>query len=339
MSDAFPSASTRRDSQVAANNVKAANAKPGPEPIPADARQMVAYTGLAYVATVCADGLPNVSPKGSLKVLDEHTLVFGDIASPGTMANLAERPHVEVNVMDVFRRRGYRFRGRTEILQDPGLIEFVGAGIGEQYPISSVVKITVEETRPLISPIYWVTDATEKDVVGKWEEILGYYRRSEDRASARPLNQDREGAVTTETAAEVERLAESYGQAWNDHNLDAIVSMHTNDMAFQLHLPGYSEVRGEAALRAHFALLFRLWPDLEFRTERLTTCQGLFTNEMTMSGTLAEPMPVAWGSIEPTGERVSFDAVDVIPVEEGRVKRKDTYIDAGGLLQQLALLG
>jgi hypothetical protein len=102
------------------------------------------------------------------------------------MANLKERPYVEVNVLDVFRRRGFRFRGQTEITNDPALIEFVGADLGETYPISAVVRITVEETRPLVSPIYWVAGAAEEDVVAKWEQMLGYYRRDPTRIPGTP---------------------------------------------------------------------------------------------------------------------------------------------------------
>jgi steroid delta-isomerase-like uncharacterized protein len=141
------------------------------------------------------------------------------------------------------------------------------------------------------------------------------------------------------TATEATRLAEAYSAAWNAHDIDAILSMHTEEMVFHLHLPGYEEVTGEDELRRHFGLFFSLWPDLEFRSERLATCENLFANEMTMSGTLVSPMPVGRGTIQPNGERISFDAVDVIPIREGKVTRKDTYIDAASLLQQLAGLG
>ena len=43
------------------------------------------------VATVNADGTPSVSPKGTFLILDSHTLAFGHIRSPGTVANLRSR--------------------------------------------------------------------------------------------------------------------------------------------------------------------------------------------------------------------------------------------------------
>ena len=38
------------------------------------------------------------------------------------------------------------------------------------------MRVSVEETRALISPIYWVTGASEDDVISIWEQKLGYYR-------------------------------------------------------------------------------------------------------------------------------------------------------------------
>jgi hypothetical protein len=38
--------------------------------------------------------------------------------------------------------------------------------------------VTVEETRSLISPIYWVTGAGEDEVIEIWERKLGYKRQT-----------------------------------------------------------------------------------------------------------------------------------------------------------------
>jgi len=52
-------------------------------------KQAVEDQRLAFVATVDADGTPNLSPKGTITVLDDDHLMFADLASPGTVANLA----------------------------------------------------------------------------------------------------------------------------------------------------------------------------------------------------------------------------------------------------------
>src|SRR5579863_5320917 len=71
---------------------------------------------LGYVATVAADGSPMVSPKGSLTVWDPDHLVFADIESPHTVRNLESNPRTEVNVVDPFTRKGFRFTGTGKVL-------------------------------------------------------------------------------------------------------------------------------------------------------------------------------------------------------------------------------
>lgn len=71
---------------------------------------------VGIVGTVNADGTPNVSPKGTMVVLDDDTIIFGEIASPGTLANILERPAMEINFIDVLARRCFRAKGEAETL-------------------------------------------------------------------------------------------------------------------------------------------------------------------------------------------------------------------------------
>ena len=50
-----------------------------------DMKRVIESTRLAFVATVNADGTPNLSPKSSLAVLGEDRIGFADIASPNTV--------------------------------------------------------------------------------------------------------------------------------------------------------------------------------------------------------------------------------------------------------------
>jgi predicted pyridoxine 5'-phosphate oxidase superfamily flavin-nucleotide-binding protein len=84
--------------------------------ISADMKRVVEEQRLGFVATVCPDGTPNLSPKGTTVVWDADHLVFANIRSPGTLANLRQNPSVEVNVVDPFVRKGYRFKGVASIL-------------------------------------------------------------------------------------------------------------------------------------------------------------------------------------------------------------------------------
>ena len=47
-----------------------------------DIKEFVNKQKLGFIATVCADGTPNLSPKGTTIVWDEDHMVFADIHSP-----------------------------------------------------------------------------------------------------------------------------------------------------------------------------------------------------------------------------------------------------------------
>ena len=132
-----------------------------------DMRAIIEATHLCFAATVTPDGRPNLSPKGTIRVWDDSHLFFLDIASPGTRANLAHSPWMELNVVEQLSRRGYRFFGRAAVFQE-GSEKFEEAlrrvyGDGERtYPTSAVVLISVERVAPLLSPGYWqVRDENE----------------------------------------------------------------------------------------------------------------------------------------------------------------------------------
>lgn len=144
-----------------------------------DVRAMIERQRLCYVATASADGEPNLSPKGSLKVIDDGHVAFADMASPRTVANLRENPRLEINVVDPFLRRGYRIRGTAVVTDDPALLATVGAGLGAEYPVKRAVLVTVAEVRPVDSPVYLFLDADPEDVRRDWERNYGYRRIAE----------------------------------------------------------------------------------------------------------------------------------------------------------------
>jgi len=126
--------------------------------ITADMEAIIKQAILSFVATVNEDGTPNLSPKASLTVRD-GILYFADIASPRTVLNLQRNPAVEINVVDIFQRRGYRFRGRAVILP-PGdgaalmIANWVRATNGPEYPVDHVVRIETTSITPLLSPAH-----------------------------------------------------------------------------------------------------------------------------------------------------------------------------------------
>src|SRR5579875_2487826 len=103
-----------------------------------DMQRVVREQRLGFVASVCPDSTPNLSPKGTVAVWDDEHLVFADIASPGTIANIQHNPVVEVNVVDALVRKGYRFNGRATILSEGPLFE-QGLAFSRQRGTSSPI--------------------------------------------------------------------------------------------------------------------------------------------------------------------------------------------------------
>jgi steroid delta-isomerase-like uncharacterized protein len=129
---------------------------------------------------------------------------------------------------------------------------------------------------------------------------------------------------------------ERYNEAWNAHDLDAILAMHAPDMVFANHTAGES-ASGEE-VRGHIGAIFETWPDIEFSTRRLYVRDGLVVQEWTATATHAKTMRRGDLEADPTGKTVSWDGLDVIPFEEGLVKRKDVYSDSVSILRQVGLL-
>ena len=155
----------------------------------ADMKRVVEEQRLGFVATVCPDGTPNLSPKGTTTVWDDDHLIFANIRSPGTLANLRKNPGVEVNVVDPFVRKGYRFKGVATILasgdQYDKAIEFYRARGSRVSLIREVVLVRVVAANPIDSPAYDV-GMTEDEVRERWERHFDSLR---GRATAVPTGE------------------------------------------------------------------------------------------------------------------------------------------------------
>jgi len=151
-----------------------------------DMKRVVREQRLAFVATVCEDNTPNLSPKGTIAVWDDDHLVFANIRSPQTIANLRRNAAVEVNVVDPFARKGYRFKGTAAVLESGARYDEVAAlfdevtaffaARGVANPIREIVVIKVERALPVTSPAY---DAglSEAEIRESWERRHEAVRR------------------------------------------------------------------------------------------------------------------------------------------------------------------
>lgn len=132
---------------------------------------------------------------------------------------------------------------------------------------------------------------------------------------------------------DLKAMIDRYNAAWNAHDLDAIVSMHAPDMIFRNHTAGES-ARGEA-VRDHIAGIFESWPDIRFEAVRQYVREGVITQEWRARATHSRPVTRGDVRIDATGNVITWEGVDVIPTQNGLIKRKDVYSDSLSILRQL----
>jgi ketosteroid isomerase-like protein len=111
---------------------------------------------------------------------------------------------------------------------------------------------------------------------------------------------------------DVRALIESYDDAWNRQDLDAVCAAHDPAIVFENHTAG-ERAEGTEAVRAHIGGIFERWPSLRFRGRRLYTAPDLAVSEWTATAT------------RPDGVTIEWDGVDVFPIGGGLILRKDVY--------------
>jgi steroid delta-isomerase-like uncharacterized protein len=135
---------------------------------------------------------------------------------------------------------------------------------------------------------------------------------------------------------ELQELIDRYNAAWNAHDIETIIAMHTEDSVFENHVTGDVNVGREEIGRA-ISSIFTVFPDLSFETRRAYIRDDLVVQEWTARGTHEGPMKRSGIEVQPTGRKVEYKGMDVIPIRDGLVARKDVYSDSITLLRQLGL--
>ncbi len=148
-----------------------------------DMKRLVSEQRLGFVATVCPDGTPNLSPKGTTAIWDDDQIVFADIRSPATVSNLRRNPSTEINVVDPMVRKGYRFKGVASVVTEGALYERIldfyrtERNLDEgRTRIRSFVLVKINEAMPLISPAY-DQGLTEEQVREKMQHYFDSLQR------------------------------------------------------------------------------------------------------------------------------------------------------------------
>ena len=158
-----------------------------------DMKRVVRQQRMGFMATVCPDGSPNLSPKGTATVWDDDHLVFADLGSPVTIIILKHKPAYEINVLDTYLRKGYRFKGTARIVTEGGLFEEIkeayttgSHGIQRSgLPSRRYVVITVTKAAPVISPGY-TPGKTEEDMREEWTAYWARVQEANTKTGRRP---------------------------------------------------------------------------------------------------------------------------------------------------------
>jgi ketosteroid isomerase-like protein len=112
-------------------------------------------------------------------------------------------------------------------------------------------------------------------------------------------------------------IFDRYAAAWEARDAGAIAALHTDDSVFHLHA-AQEPAHGREAVRDAFGAMFEQWPDLSFDLVSLHLGADFWA--------------VQW---RVRSEAFEADLADIVTVEDGLVKSKQSYIDALAVQAQL----
>ena len=112
------------------------------------------------------------------------------------------------------------------------------------------------------------------------------------------------------------RLLERFAEAWNRHDLDALMSMMTDDGVFEA--SAGDDVNGQRsegtqAVRAAYAAVFEAFPDAHWGHARHFVAGNRGVSEWTFTGTRAD------------GMRVEVTGCDLFTLRDGKIAVKNSY--------------
>lgn len=124
-----------------------------------------------WLATVDANGWPNVTPKETFAACGNDRLLIAHIASPGSVRNIRHAPAVCVSFIDIFVQTGYNTRGRATIVPpSAAAFETLAAPLERitqgQFPIHAIIDVRVDEVAVIRARSYQLHEAvTEQGMI------------------------------------------------------------------------------------------------------------------------------------------------------------------------------
>jgi hypothetical protein len=84
---------------------------------------LIAHEGnVVVVASTDALGMPNISPRYVMMMLDDEKLVFADVYMNKTFTNIKRWPKVAAAIVDKVNRGGFQLKGDAEEIKDKEII-------------------------------------------------------------------------------------------------------------------------------------------------------------------------------------------------------------------------
>ena len=120
----------------------------------------------------------------------------------------------------------------------------------------------------------------------------------------------------TRSDADLIALLECFAEAWNRHDLDALMSMMTEDCVFEASAgPEVAGARsqGQPAVRIAYAAVFDAFPDAGWTNPRHFIAGNRGVSEWTFTGTQRD------------GTRVEVNGCDLFIIRDGKIATKNSY--------------
>lgn len=124
-----------------------------------DIKKYINQSVLCWLATVSSELQPNVSPKEIFTAYGEDSILIANIASPQSVRNIQQNPKVCISFIDILVQKGYQLKGTANIIGkkhpefevlEAILLEMTGG----KFPFTTITKITIESTKPILAPRY-----------------------------------------------------------------------------------------------------------------------------------------------------------------------------------------
>ena len=148
----------------------------------------------------------------------------------------------------------------------------------------------------------------------KPDELIRVHKMRRDEEHHEPSTQVTES--NTRSNVDLIELLDRFADAWNRHDLDALMSMMTDDCVFEASAgPQVDGQRseGKQAVRAAYAAVFEAFPDAQWANPKHFIAGNRGVSEWTFTGT------------QRNGKRAEVTGCDLFTFRDGKIAIKNSY--------------